>query len=180
MKVLILGATGSIGQNAIKVIKKASYQLVGISFNKNLKLAKNIINSNNLKLYYSPSYTEFSSTNSYDELIKKSSPDIVLNCVAGFAGLQATIACIKNKVDLALANKESLVIAGDLIKELNKKYQINIYPVDSEHAAIYQCLKYRNSFLKKIYITASGGPFYGYKKQALENISYLQAIKHPI
>jgi 1-deoxy-D-xylulose-5-phosphate reductoisomerase len=176
MRVLVLGATGNIGQQTIDVIKKLKYQLVGISFNTNYKLASKL----NVKYKYSPSDKLHSNVNSYDELIKKSKPDIVVNAIVGIAGLPPTIDVIKNKKTLCLANKESLVIAGKIVTKLANLNKVSIYPIDSEHASIYQILKQNKAKkFKKIYITASGGPFYHAKPELLENVSFQQAIKHP-
>ena len=177
MIVLVCGATGSVGQQTIKVIKHLKHKIVGITFNNNLKKAISILKSNNIKYCYSPIYNKQSNVKSYDELIKKTKPDLVVNAVVGFAGLEVTMAAIKNKIDIALANKESLVVAGKYVTELAKKNHVHIYPVDSEHAAITQALKNKQNKLKTIYITASGGPFYNTKN--LNNVIYKQAINHP-
>lgn len=177
MIILVCGATGSVGQQTIKVIKHLKHKIVGITFNKNLKKAKSIIKSNNIKYCYSPIYKQESNVKGYDELIKKTKPDLVVNAVVGFAGLEVTMAAIKNKVDIALANKESLVVAGKYVMRLAKNNHVNIYPVDSEHAAITQAIGNKQKELKTIYITASGGPFYN--KNNLNNITYKQAINHP-
>jgi 1-deoxy-D-xylulose-5-phosphate reductoisomerase len=157
MRILVLGATGSIGQQTISIIKKLKYQLVGISFNINSKLAAHI----KTKYKYSPSDHKHSNVRSFSELIKKSNPDIVVNAIVGFAGLKPTIVTIQNKKTLCLANKESLVVAGKFITQLAKQNHVKIYPIDSEHTALYQIISQTpNKRFKKIYITASGGPFY--------------------
>jgi len=103
-----------------------------------------------------------------------------LTALVGFAGLKPTVHAIKAKKNIALANKETLVVAGEFITELAKKNAINIYPVDSEHSAIFQCLagEFHNP-IEKIYLTASGGPFRGKKKEDLVHIKKEQALKHP-
>jgi len=104
--------------------------------------------------------------------------DIVLSALVGFAGLEPTITAIKHGKDIALANKETLVVAGEIIMDLVKQHQINLYPVDSEHSAIFQCLEAANP-IEKIYLTASGGPFRGKDRSFLSRVKKEQALKHP-
>lgn len=176
MKILLFGATGSIGKQTIEVIKRLNYELVGFSFYKNNKQAKLIINKTKTKYYYSPIDKSLSNVNSYQELIKKTKPDLIVNAVIGFAGLEITLLSIKNKINIALANKESLVVAGKFVLNLAKKNNVKIIPIDSEHSAIRQALLNRKDELKKIYITASGGPFFN---KSTTNVTYQKAIKHP-
>ncbi len=177
MRILVFGATGSIGVQTIDVIKKLKYQLVGISFYKNSKKGIAIIKDTKIKHYYSPINKKLSNVNSFQELISKTKPDLIVNAIIGFAGLEVTLLAIKNKINLALANKESLVVAGKFVLSAAKKNKVQIFPIDSEHSAIYQALLGRKEQLKTIYITASGGPFY--KNKDTSTVSYNQAIKHP-
>lgn len=175
-KIIIFGATGSIGTQAIELIKNNSkLLLVGITYNNNFSLAKNIINNFKLKHYFSFNKNNDSTVLSYQELIKKTKPDLVLNAIVGFAGLEITKYCLDKKIKLALANKESLVVAGGLIK--NKKL---IYPVDSEHSSLYFLQKSNKDNINHIYITASGGPFYGLSQEEWKDKNYNEAIKHPV
>ena len=106
--------------------------------------------------------------------------DIVLNALVGFIGLAPSLETIKNNIDLALANKESLVVGGELIKKALRHSKSNIYPVDSEHSAIYKCFKAcKRSDVKEILITASGGAFRNLKRSELKNVTARQALKHP-
>ncbi len=179
MKILILGTTGNIGTQTLKALNK-NHELVGISFFNNLKLAKTIIKKYQLKYYYSPVFLKESTTKSYDELIKKTKPDLVVNAISGFNGLQATIACLNAKKKIALANKESLVMAGKFIKTIAKKNDVKIYPIDSEHASIYETIKnYPDNSINQIIITCSGGSFYHTQDEDLKKIKYQDAIKHP-
>lgn len=106
--------------------------------------------------------------------------DIVLTAIVGSVGLRPTIAAIKRGKDIALANKETLVVAGELIKNLVEEYKVRLLPVDSEHSAIFQCLPGEDSNpIEKIVLTASGGPFRGKSREELEHVTKAQALKHP-
>jgi len=106
--------------------------------------------------------------------------DIVLTAIVGSVGLKPTIAAIKKGKDIALANKETLVVAGELIKKLVEEYKVRLLPVDSEHSAIFQCLPGEESNpIEKIVLTASGGPFRGKSREELEHVTKAQALKHP-
>ncbi|TDQ77244.1 1-deoxy-D-xylulose-5-phosphate reductoisomerase [Sphingobacterium yanglingense] len=105
--------------------------------------------------------------------------DIVLNAIVGSAGLKPTVAAIKSGKDIALANKETLVMAGELVMGLARKHNVKILPVDSEHSAIFQCLVGEENPIEKIYLTASGGPFRGKTTNDLINVTREQALKHP-
>ena len=113
-------------------------------------------------------------------MVQSTDVDVVLTALVGYAGLKPTIAAIEAKKDIALANKETLVVAGQLIAQLSRAYGVNIYPVDSEHSAIFQCLpgEHMNP-IEKIYLTASGGPFRGFSMDQLAQVSKAQALKHP-
>ncbi len=114
------------------------------------------------------------------QIVEMDSIDIVLTALVGYSGLKPTINAINAKKTIALANKETLVVAGELITKLARENGVHIYPVDSEHSAIFQCLagEFQNK-IEKIYLTASGGPFRGKKKEDLLNITKEQALKHP-
>jgi 1-deoxy-D-xylulose-5-phosphate reductoisomerase len=175
MNILVFGATGSIGKQTIDVIHKLKFSLVGISFYHNEKVAAKI----KTKYKFSPINSAKSNVKSYEDLIVKSKPDMIVNAIVGFAGLEITLLAIKHKIDIALANKESLVSAGRFIIPMAKKNKINIYPIDSEHASLQQILKQVKKPFKQLYITASGGPFYHYSSQQLAKVSYKETIKHP-
>jgi 1-deoxy-D-xylulose-5-phosphate reductoisomerase len=114
------------------------------------------------------------------QVVESESIDIVLTALVGFAGLEPTIRAIKAGKHIALANKETLVVAGELVTSLAKQYSVNIYPVDSEHSAIFQCMagEWHNP-IEKIYLTASGGPFRGRSIDELAKVTKAQALKHP-
>jgi 1-deoxy-D-xylulose-5-phosphate reductoisomerase len=186
IKVVVLGASGSIGVQALEVIKAypKQFKLVGASVHTNASAAAKIASAfkidkiaitgvNNNSNY-------ISGKNAIDTLIKTSKPSIVLNAIAGRAGVTASLTIIKNKVNLALANKETLVMAGDLILKYASANRVKIYPVDSEHNAIYQLLKGSNKLeIKNLILTASGGPFYGFSIAKLKKVTIEETLKHP-
>jgi len=192
--IVILGSTGSIGINTLNVIKnhKDKFKIIGLSTNTNIELLKKQIQE------FSPIAVCISSQKDACELQKdykqinvfygieglkilSSYPkaDIIVIAVSGFIGIYPLIEAIKSEKYIALANKESLVIAGSIIKKLLDKYKSVIIPVDSEHSAIFQCLKNEDiNKVKKIILTGSGGPFFRYKK-SFKNIKVSDALKHP-
>ena len=191
-QIFIAGSTGSIGTQALSVCKKHNIRVFGLSAASNYKLLAeqailfsvkyvHILN----KAYYKnlrellPSEIEiFAGEDTLCELIKNDSSDTLLNAIVGSAGLFPTIAGIKSKKKIALANKETIVCAGSYIMKLADEYNTEIFPVDSEHSAIFQCLAGNNSKdVKKIILTASGGPFYG--RCDLDNITVADALNHP-
>lgn len=180
MKILILGATGSIGLQTIEVIKKIQeLELVGFSFFKNIKKAKEILNLFPDAKIYSEYISSLNDCNSYDELIEKTNPEIILNAITGFAGLDKSLLCINKKINLILANKESMVVAGKFLIELANKNNVSIIPVDSELSSVFSLIKNNNQNIKKIIITASGGKFFNNKYLDESNYEFNEVIKHP-
>lgn len=203
--VVILGSTGSIGKQAIDVIDYLSdKKIIGLACEKNIKELFLQIKKTGAK--YACVYDK----NKSDDLSKMckhakinckiysgmsglltlsslKDADIIINSVVGMIGINPTIEAIKNKKIICLANKETLVCAGHIIMPLAKKYNVEIRPIDSEHSAIWQCLKGyvpgrdydKNNHIKKLIITASGGPFYGKKKDELKNVTVDDCLKHP-
>lgn len=196
-RIAILGSTGSIGTQALQVIdehfdkfcaevltsnnnstllieqaKKYKPNVVVIANEEKYKEVKNALWNDEIKVY--------AGKKSLAEIVENNEIDIVLTALVGFSGLEPTINAIKAKKKIALANKETLVVAGELITKLSKENAVNIYPVDSEHSAIFQCMvgEWQNP-IEKIYLTASGGPFRGMKKEQLEKVTLEQALKHP-
>lgn len=195
--IAILGSTGSIGTQALEVIRQNSdrFKVFVLTANNNADLLVK------QALEFNPPYVvltneskfievknALSSTNTkvlcgIDELcevLAKPEITLVLTAMVGFAGLIPTLAAIKAGKDIALANKETLVVAGELVNSLAKEHGVKILPVDSEHSAIFQCLagEERNP-IEKIYLTASGGPFRGRDAEFLSTISRKEALKHP-
>ena len=196
-KILILGSTGSIGTNALELIRnnRKQYQVVGISGNRNIELLKKQIeefkptfiyvgteqDALNLKKEYSFLKEVYFGENGLAELSKNSDYDIILTAVSGAIGIDATVEAIKREKRIALANKETMVSAGVYINKLLKEYpKAEIVPVDSEHSALFQSLQgFKKEDVKKLIITASGGTFRGKDLAYLENVTVEQALKHP-
>jgi len=196
-QIAILGSTGSIGTQALEVINEHSdlFEVDVLTANNNSALlieqAKKF-KPNTVVITNEDKYKEvdvalfdlgikvFAGAQSLEEVVEGENIDIVLTALVGYSGLKPTIRAIKAKKNIALANKETLVVAGDLITKLCQEYNVQIYPVDSEHSAIFQCLVGEAyNPIEKIYLTASGGPFRGWIKEKLQNIKKEQALKHP-
>lgn len=195
--VAILGSTGSIGTQALEVIREHSPRLkvLVLTAQSNAQL---LIDQ---ALEFRPRWVVIGDEMQYEQVryalkgagIKvlcgaaslcdvttAAEIDIVLIALVGFAGLQPTLTAIRAGKDIAIANKETLVVAGGLVTELARKYQVKLLPVDSEHSAIFQCLIGEdNDAVEKIYLTASGGPFRGKDIQFLSSVTKKQALKHP-
>ena len=195
--VAILGSTGSIGTQALEVIREhaSRFKISVLTAHSNAQL---LIEQ---ALEFKPQWVVIGDESKYEQVknalkgtctdvlcgannlndvVAAPDIDIVLTAIVGFAGLQTTIAAIKAGKDIALANKETLVVAGELITNLAKKYEVRILPVDSEHSAIFQCLVgEENNPVEKIYLTASGGPFRGKDTHFLSSVTKIQALKHP-
>ena len=194
-KVVILGSTGSIGTQAIDVIKTVGdKKIVALACKSNIKKLYEQVKQTKVKLvaiYDEDAASEFKNICSkkkldvkvltgMDGLIKLASlkeADMVLISVVGMIGIRPTIEAVKAKKIICLANKESLVCAGDIIMPLVKKNKVDLRPIDSEHSAIWQCIQGENkNAIKKIIVTASGGPFYGKKISELKNIKVEDAL----
>ncbi len=191
----ILGSTGSIGRQTLDVCRDLSVKVNAISANNNIELLENQAREFNVSLVsvYNVDMAKvlkerLSDTNitvvSGDEgnvkVAEFAESDTVITAMSGMIGLVPTIAAIKAKKRIGLANKETLVCAGHIIMDLAKQYGSEIIPVDSEHSAIFQCLNGKdNNKIRKIILTASGGPFYGMNFAQLENVTVNDALKHP-
>lgn len=174
--ICILGFTGSIGTQTVTVAKKLGYKIVGCSFHSNVKLGQELITKNKIKFSYCSNDTVFGNCLSFDDLIKKCKPDLVVNAIVGFAGLQGTLAALHANKDLALANKESVVVAGWYIFAYAKKHNLKVIPIDSEHTNLYyQLLLADKKSVNQIYITGSGGKYLG---NLPSNVSYEEATTH--
>lgn len=195
-KMSILGSTGSIGTQAIEVAKNLGINVIGLAVNNNISLLEKqieLLKPSVVAVYEEEKAIELKEKLKYKnvkvlsgmqglcEVAAESGADIVLNSVVGMVGLKPTLAAIEAKRNVALANKETLVSGGQLVMEKANLNGVKIYPVDSEHSAIFQCLQGCNSDneINKIILTASGGPFFGMKKSELLNVTKEQALRHP-
>ena len=195
--VAILGSTGSIGTQALEVIQAYpdKFDLQVITAQSNAKLlieqakqfqpnAVVIGDESKYQLVKDALFSEdihvYAGSQALCQVVEFQEVHVVLTALVGYAGLKPTLAAIEAGKDIALANKETLVVAGELVTERARAKGINIYPVDSEHSAIFQCLvgEFHNP-IEKIYLTASGGPFRGWQTEALKNVTPAQALKHP-
>lgn len=196
-KIAILGSTGSIGTQTLTIVDwhPQSFQVELISANKNVQLLEQQIEK------YRPTYAvvldeeaaeqiNISCLNTKTKLyvgmeglleaLEKADYNLVVTALSGAAGIEPTITAINQKADIALANKETLVAAGEIVMKLAKEKNVNIIPVDSEHSAIFQCLRGEKlADVNKLILTASGGPFRGFKREQLTNILPEDALKHP-
>ena len=196
-KIAILGSTGSIGTQALEVISenpdafRAEVLTAQSNAEKLIRQAKrfrpNAVVIGNDKCYQEVSKAleplfikVYAGQESLTQIVEMDEIDIVLVALVGFAGLLPTLHAIRNRKVIAIANKEPLVVAGDIVTREARKYNTPVIPVDSEHSAIFQCLTGEEmSSLEKIYLTASGGPFHNRDRQYLENVTREQALDHP-
>jgi len=178
-KILVLGCTGSIGTNAINIAENMphDFTICGLQAHSNKQKLVELSKKYNCPYLLT---SEDNSASAFQKLLDESKPDIVVNGIAGAAGLLPSKITLENKIDLALANKETIVMAGSLIKKLAKEKGAKILPVDSEHSAIFQLVnQVGKESLDKIVITASGGPFRNLNKDELKNVTLEQALNHP-
>jgi len=195
--IALLGSTGSIGTQTIEVVAAYpdQFEISVLTANRNadllieqaIQVKPNAVVIADESLYqkvndvlFEHDIKVYAGDKALEEIIQMEEIDIVLTALVGFSGLKPTIAAIRAGKNIALANKETLVVAGSIITKLAKEKGVNIYPVDSEHSAIFQCLvgEFHNP-IEKIYLTASGGPFRGKKRDELLNTTKEAALKHP-
>ncbi len=194
-KVSILGSTGSIGTQSLEVCEKHGFEVIALAAHSSIDMLENQVRK------FRPKYVGIFNEDKFSELKNRladtdtkvlcgmdglceiaslDANDIVLNSVVGMVGLLPTLVAINAGKDIALANKETLVAGGELVMSLAKKKNVKIYPVDSEHSAIFQCLQgNKREQLNKVILTASGGPFYGYSYEQLKNVTKADALHHP-
>ncbi|PCJ58494.1 MAG: 1-deoxy-D-xylulose-5-phosphate reductoisomerase [Planctomycetota bacterium] len=192
--VVILGGTGSIGDSTLEVLNRFpdQFRLFGFVAHKNVSKAENIIKQFKpqivcltddqaaLQLKNKVSDVQIISGNEgAEELASHPDVDIVITGIVGAVGLLPTIAAVKAGKRIGIANKEPLVMAGQLMMELAKKHQAEIIPVDSEHSAIFQCLNNHNSDVQNIWLTGSGGPFLNFSEEQLKCVTIEDALNHP-
>ncbi len=195
--IAILGATGSVGTQALDVIRAFpdKFEAVVLTCGSNgdllIKQAlefkpKSVVVTDPIQYkrvkeaLASQDISVLFGGEGLIEVVQYAEVSIVLNAIVGSAGLKPTVTAIQSRKDIALANKETLVVAGELIMSLVKEYGVNMLPVDSEHSAIFQCLVGEDQNpIEKIYVTASGGPFRGRKREELLQVTKAQALRHP-
>ena len=194
-KIFILGASGSIGENALSVIdsNKENFELVGISVKSNVEKANKIIKKHNPKYIYINDKSAIENIlktedtvicedeKELSDIFNSSDVDIVISAISGFAGIKSTFHAAKSGKKILLANKESIVAGGSLLMETVRENNTELVPIDSEHNAIFQCLPESRSTqdVKQIVITASGGPFHGRNIDELNNVGVQDALNHP-
>lgn len=192
--IAIIGSTGSIGTQTLDCVRNLGIKVVSLSANNNIDLLEQQINE------FSPEIVSVGTEALATELKKRigkkcevyygdegiiavatiPSAELVVTSVVGIAGLIPTIEAIKKGKNIALANKETMVAAGSIVMKLARENNVQILPVDSEHSAIFQSLRSGNKYeIQKILLTASGGPFRGFSKEQLKNVTLQQALKHP-
>ncbi|MEE0970585.1 MAG: 1-deoxy-D-xylulose-5-phosphate reductoisomerase [Clostridia bacterium] len=193
--VIVLGSSGSVGLQALDVAEKEGHRVAAVSANRAVKQIEEQVrrfgcmscamadesSAKELKIRLADMPVRvYSGADGINEMIYESDADVALNSIIGEAGLLPTISVLESGKRLALANKESLVVAGEIVMKLAREKGIDILPVDSEHCAIYQCLAAgRKNDVKRLILTASGGPFYGKKRSELEGITPSDALAHP-
>ena len=195
--IAILGSSGSIGTQALEVIRENPHlftvSVLTAHHSSDLLIKQALeFHPHSVVIVDETKYHEVKSALSQteiqvlsgelalEEVVQHPDIDLVLTALVGFSGLKPTIAAIKANKDIAIANKETLVVAGELVTSLAQEYRVRILPVDSEHSAIYQCLVGENiDTIEKIYLTASGGPFRGMGADYLKNVTRKEALKHP-
>jgi 1-deoxy-D-xylulose-5-phosphate reductoisomerase len=195
--IAILGSTGSIGTQALEVLEAnpdsfelevlTAHSSADLLIKQALKFKPNCVVIGDESQYkkvqdalFDEGIKVYAGADSLAQVVQMEEIDIVLTALVGYAGLRPTLAAIEAGKHIALANKETLVVAGEIVTDLAKQKGVNIYPVDSEHSAIFQCLvgEFHNP-IEKIYLTASGGPFRGMNREQLASVTKAQALKHP-
>ncbi len=194
-KISLLGSTGSIGTQSLEVCEKHGFDVIALSAYGNTQLLEQQARKFNVSyvcIYNDKKYDEMKQRladtdikilcgmEGLCEIASLQENDIVLNSVVGMVGLLPTLTAINAGKDVALANKETLVAGGQLVMSLAKEKNVRIYPIDSEHSAVFQCLQgNKRQQLRKMILTASGGPFFGKSYEELKNVTKEQALKHP-
>lgn len=194
-RISILGSTGSIGTQALDVIKRNSdkFQVAALSCARSIELLCRQIETFRPEAvavdreedaaFISQKYRNievYHGSRGLEEIASMESCDMVLNSLMGMRGLKPTLAAVEAGKDIAFANKETLVVGGELVMKAVREKGVKLLPVDSEHSAIFQCIQgNKNNEIKRIILTASGGPFRGYSAEQLENVTLEQALAHP-
>lgn len=184
-KVAIIGSTGSMGRQALDVVRALSgrFQVVGLAGGSNCTLLKEQIDEFQPQLYCSQAIPDFAYRGEFlsmEQIASHPAVDLVIVATSGKAGLGPTLAALRAGKTVALANKEVLVMAGEIVITEARRYHAQILPLDSEHSAIWQCLQGETGKPRRLFLTASGGPFYRYSQAQLSEVTAEQALLHPI
>lgn len=192
-RITILGSTGSIGTQALEVIEalKDKFEIISLSAGNNVNLLREqikkyhpksvCVSTNDARNELKNEFKDldvFSGDDGLNEICSNKENDLIVVAVSGKIGLKPTITAIRNNIDIALANKETLVMAGDIVMAEVQKHGVKLIPIDSEHCAIHQCIKNIND-VSKLIITASGGPFLRKSVEEMKNATVEQALAHP-
>lgn len=196
-RLAILGSTGSIGRQALQVVDEQSeyfevevltaFQNIELLVEQAKKYKPNVVVVGNDEYYHQVfdildplDIQVYAGEKAIEQVVEMESIDLVVMAIVGFAGLKPTLAALENRKTVALANKEALVVAGQIISETSLRKNAHIIPIDSEHSAIFQCLMGEmNNPVQKIILTASGGPFLDFSEEEIENVTAEQALNHP-
>ncbi|MDO8536416.1 MAG: 1-deoxy-D-xylulose-5-phosphate reductoisomerase [Candidatus Omnitrophota bacterium] len=194
-RIAILGSTGSIGVNALKVLSGLGdkFEVTALCADSNIKVlsvqarsfrpkvlcAGDTLSAGKLKSLVSPGVSILHGADGLKEIVSRKDVDVVIFAISGSACIVPLIEAIKNKKRIALANKESLVSAGSIVMSLAKKNDVAIIPIDSEHSAVFQCIEGKRPFLNKIYLTATGGPLLDIPKKEFDKYSRKFILNHP-
>ncbi len=196
-KIAVLGSTGSIGQNTLEIVRRFPDRLrvVALAAGRNLSLLQEQIKEfhpelvavgseaearNLKKIVRKTGIVVYAGAEGLEQLVLHSKVDLVISAITGIAGLKPTLRALEKGIDVALANKESMVVAGPFLKKVAAQKKARIIPIDSEHSGIFQCLNGRSvKSVKKVYLTASGGPFLNIPIEKIHNKSKAEALAHP-
>ncbi|MDR1067283.1 MAG: 1-deoxy-D-xylulose-5-phosphate reductoisomerase [Clostridiales bacterium] len=188
--IVVLGSTGSIGVQTLDAARNLGLTVVGLTANKNVKLlaeqieafkpTKAAIADEQDAAYLRGRFPNTEISHGEEGTLEVAEmAETVVNAISGIAGLAPTLAAIRTCKKIAIANKETLVAAGEIVMEAAKERGVAVCPIDSEHSAVFQCLAGGENPIKKIYLTASGGPFRGFTKKRLETVTKADALRHP-
>ena len=193
-RLILMGASGSIGTQTIDVINdhRDELDLVGVSVGHNLDYLQQLLDQFDLKYVYTidekpelasryPGIRFFNGDKGLTEMARLDDYDMLVNALVGFVGFKPTLEAIMNHKDVALANKETLVAGGKIINDAIDKYGVRLYPIDSEHVAIWQCLQgHKFSDIRRLILTGSGGAFRDLNRDQLNDVTLAQALNHPV
>lgn len=193
-RLMLMGASGSVGSQVVDVIKQHldQLELVGVSVGENINYLKELLNTFDIKYAYTidrnedlinryPNVTFFYGDDGLEKMAKLDDYDLFVNALLGFLGFKPTLAAINNHKDVALANKETLVAGGAIINKAVEENEVNLYPIDSEHIAILQCMRgHKRNDIKRLILTGSGGAFRDYSRDKLKDATLQKALKHPV